>query len=172
MNVHLKVAKMNKLFHTTLVGFIFSGAIITASIAQSEQIETNKAVVKKYFEEAVNQRKVELVDELFDVAYLSVLLDAGGKEGRGTEPLKNFLPYLFEAFPDIHFQLEHLVAEGDKVVAHSKTTGTHKSEFWGYPASNNLLEIHEIFIFTLKEGKIISGHLLTDMKNLHDQLSK
>ncbi len=144
----------------------------THSGIHTEPVEENKALVRKYFEEAVNNRKVELVDEIFDENYHSVLLDSGEAEGTGSHQIKNFLPYLFEAFPDIHFELVNLIGEGDKVVAHSRTTGTHKAEFWGYPATYNPIVIHEIFIFTVKNGKIVSNQRLADLKSLFEQLGK
>ena len=56
---------------------------------------------------------VALVDELFAPDYVNHMMP-GGREG-----FKQFLPMLRSAYPDLkfHYSIEHLIAEGDYVVA-------------------------------------------------------
>jgi len=76
-------------------------------------IEQNKAVVRRFIESALNDLDTALVDELFAPDYVNHMMP-GGREG-----FKKFLPMLGSAFPDlkIHYHIEHLIAEGDYVVA-------------------------------------------------------
>jgi predicted SnoaL-like aldol condensation-catalyzing enzyme len=75
--------------------------------------EQNKAVVRRFIETGLNNLDVALVDELFAPDYVNHLMP-GGREG-----FKQFLPMLRSAFPDLkfHYRIEHLIAEGDYVVA-------------------------------------------------------
>jgi len=137
----------------------------------AQHISENKAVVRQYFELVINQQKPDLLREIFAEDYLFHSLEDGSK-GRGLEGLEDFLPYFFKAFPDIHYTIEEIVAEGDQVVVQAKARGTHKGEFMGYPPSNNKINVSEVFFYTLKKGKIIENRRLIDLFNLYQQLSK
>lgn len=137
------------------------------AFCQSE--EANKKVVRRYFEEVVNQRKIELLKDIYAENYLFTnLLDGGTNQG--IKQLYEFLPYMFKAVPDVRFKVDILVAENDQVVAVCTATGTHKGEFFGFPASGNTLEVKEIFIYTLKEGKIISNNGMLNLMGMQEQL--
>jgi predicted SnoaL-like aldol condensation-catalyzing enzyme len=75
--------------------------------------EQNKAVVRRFIEEVFNNQNLALVDELFAPDYVNHLAP-GGREG-----FKEFFTMLSSAFPDFkyHASIEHLIAEGDYVVA-------------------------------------------------------
>ena len=75
--------------------------------------EQNKAVVRRFIEEMLTNQNAALVDELFAPDYVNHMIP-GGREG-----FKQFLPMLPSAFPDLkmHNSIEHLIAEGDYVVA-------------------------------------------------------
>ena len=75
--------------------------------------EQNKAVVRRFIEGALNNLDAALVDELFAPDYVNHLVPGG------REAFKQFLPMMRSAFPDLKFHnsIEHLIAEGDYVVA-------------------------------------------------------
>ena len=75
--------------------------------------EQNKAVVRRFIESTLNDLDTALVDELFAPDYVNHLMP-GGREG-----FKQFFTVLSSAFPDLklHYSVEHLIAEGDYVVA-------------------------------------------------------
>jgi len=132
--------------------------------------ESNKVVVRRYFEEIINKQKPELLTEVFSQDYFFHSLE-DGYENRGIKQLQDFLPYFFKAFPDLHYTIHQIVAEADKVVVHVTASGTQKGEFWGYPAANNKIKISEVFFFTLNDNKIIENRRLADMFNLDKQLA-
>ncbi len=84
-------------------------------------IEQNKAVVRRFIEMSLNNMDAALVDELVAPDYVNHLMP-GGREG-----FKQFLPMLRSAFPDLkfHSNIEHLIAEGDYVVARITYHYTH-----------------------------------------------
>ena len=75
--------------------------------------EQNKAVVRRFIEEILTNQNAALVDELFAPDYVNHLVPGG------REAFKQFFPMMRSAFPDlkIHNSIEHLIAEGDYVVA-------------------------------------------------------
>ena len=137
--------------------------------ANAQETTKNKEVVRRYFEELINQQRPEIFREIYAEDYLFHNLE-NGQEQRGLTGFEAFLPYFFKAFPDIHYTIDQMVAEGDKVVVQVTARGTHMGEFWGYPASNNKIHLSEVFFYTLRDGKIIENRRLIDMATLDKQL--
>ena len=115
----------------------------------SQNISGNKQVVTRYFEEVVNKQRIELLREIYSDDYFFHSLE-DGSEAKGIKGLEDFLPYFFKAFPDIHYTIDQIIAEGDKVVVQVTVTGTHKGEFWGHQPSNNKIKISEVFFLHLE----------------------
>ena len=96
--------------------------------------EQNKAVVRRFLEQILNTMDIALVDEVFAPDYVNHLVPGG------RESFKQFFPMLSSAFPDLkfHYSVEHLIAEGDYVVARitfhftnagKEATGSDLSEY-------------------------------------------
>jgi predicted ester cyclase len=92
-------------------------------------IEPNKTLVRRSFEEVMNKGELGIMDEIFgpDVLFQASPLP----ETRGREAYKQVVTAIRSAFPDIHYTVELLVAEGDTVVARWRTTATQQGEFLG-----------------------------------------
>jgi predicted SnoaL-like aldol condensation-catalyzing enzyme len=75
--------------------------------------EQNKAVVRRFIEEILTSQNAALVDELVAPDYVNHFVPGG------REAFKQFFTVLSSAFPDLelHYSVEHLIAEGDYVVA-------------------------------------------------------
>ncbi len=68
-----------------------------------------------------------------------------------------------DAFPDFRMEIVDLIAEGDKVVAHFKCSGTHQGEWRGNPPSGRSFSgIDEVYIFTVRAGKLAAAFALED----------
>src|SRR5690348_17188737 len=81
--------------------------------------EENKALIRRFNEEAFNGHSVEAIARFLGPSFVS---------------RQNFAR-LFTAFPDFHRTKEATIAEGDKVVARYTVTGTHQGEYMGVPAT-------------------------------------
>jgi predicted ester cyclase len=91
--------------------------------------ETNKAIVRRFYEEVFNRRKVELIDELIHEPFINN--DLTPVSARDRASLKQFIVTLTAAFPNHHHQILDLIAEGDKVVMRCMFTGKHQGIFPG-----------------------------------------
>jgi steroid delta-isomerase-like uncharacterized protein len=75
------------------------------------------------------------------------------------------------AFPDIHHNIEDVVAEGaDKVAIRMNVTGTHKGEFQGVPQSGKKGSITSMDFFTIIDGKFVEHWVTADMMGLMQQI--
>jgi len=156
-----------------LVSVVVSTTFIPSTFAQSNisEVQRNKEVVKKYFEVVVNDRKLELLDDLFHQDRFYFDWDTGERE-EGLDQLKAFLPIMYNGMPDIISSVEEIIAEDNKVMVKINFRGTHLGEFWGFPPSGNSINVNEAFIFYLRDGKIFSTTRVIDMKVLESQLKK
>lgn len=138
----------------------------------SQNLEANKAIARRYFDEIINQKKASLVDSIFDKDYHLHGLESGS-EGKSSDEVKNFLPSLYKAFPDIHYTISDMIAEKDKVVVIAQANGTQKEEIFGIkPTNGKLANLSEIFIFRIYNNKIIEGWRQVDLYNLFKRLKE
>ncbi len=91
--------------------------------------EANKSVIRRYFEEVWNNKNLALIDELAASTYVDH--DPYNPDVRGPEGLRQLVTKYQTAFPDLHFTIEDLLADGDKVVARVAWKGTHKGTLEG-----------------------------------------
>lgn len=100
--------------------------------------EQNKTNNRRLFDEAFNQGKVAVLDEVCAPNY--VLHDPTGPIP-GAEGFKQFVGMYRAAFPDLHISLENEVAEGDMVVVRWVARGTHGGELMGIPATGKPITV-------------------------------
>jgi steroid delta-isomerase-like uncharacterized protein len=87
--------------------------------------------------------------------------------------LANFKAFVAEfrkAFPDLKVQVEDLVAEGDKVVARVRLTGTHKGDFHGAPPTGKSFSIEFVDVIRLVDGKFVEHWGVADELSMMQQL--
>lgn len=130
------------------------GALPTATApTTSTSIEENEAIVGRYFNEVLNQEKLNVIDEIMADNF-SLHIPTLPEPIRGPEGMKQFVTGLRSGFPDIQFTVERQIAEADKVAARWFITGTHKGEFLGIPPTGNKVEDQGVDIFIIFGGKI------------------
>jgi predicted ester cyclase len=97
--------------------------------------------VRRLVEEVVNQRNLDVLDEVADA-------EIAAAARRWVGPFR-------ESFPDFTMQVVDLIAEGDKVVAQFKCSGTHEGEWQGRAPTGRRFEgIDEIYIFRIEGGRL------------------
>ena len=128
----------------------------------------NKALVRRLFEEGMNERKAEIFNEFVAPNFINHDLP-GPTPGPGGF-LQSFA--MFEAgFPDLQVHLDEvLAAEDDKVITRSHWTGTHKGEFMGVPASGASVEVNFIDIWRIENGLLAESWVRMDFLSLMQQV--
>jgi len=74
------------------------------------------------------------------------------------------------AFPDLSVNIEEIYAVDNKVIARLMTEGTQVGELEGFPTPGNTYKISSIYIFTIKDGKIVEIRADADMLGFYQQL--
>ena len=145
-------------------------ALFTFSIAfgQSDKEAANSALMKRFYEEVVNQGNLDLMDELISEDFVEHEEAPGMQAGR--EGVKEFFTMFRQAFPDLKFTVKDHVAKGDKVWSYITITGTQKGDFMGVPASGKKIDIAGFDIVRFKDGKAVEHWGLTDSMKMMEQI--
>ncbi len=130
----------------------------------------NKLIATKYFEEVINQQKVELIPQLFSEKFKYYDMHTFKETEDNLESFKKIMQGFFRAFPDTHYSINNMIAEGDKVFVEIVFSATHKGDFMGIKATNKLIKISECYLMILKQGKIVESRRLIDFSAFFDQL--
>ena len=128
-----------------------------------------KAVVKRFFDEAINQRKLEILDEIIAPDFRGCILEYE-QTSCTREELKQMLAGVFVAFPDYDQTIHDWIVDGEKVVARWTTTGTHQGPYNGIPATGKVIHEHGIDIFRVVEGQIIEHWVEVDVLGIYRQM--
>jgi len=131
--------------------------------------EANKSIVDRYFNEIMNQGSLKAIDELMApnfAFHIPTLPDPV----RGPEGMKQFVTGLRNGFPDAKFTPEYLIADGPRIAARYKMTGTHQGRFLGAPASGNFVKDAGTDLFHLRGGRIVTVWVAEDALGLLEQM--
>jgi predicted ester cyclase len=90
----------------------------------SEEEGKNKELIKSFIDEVFNKHNLAAIDK-----YHSANLTNGS--GKTSESFKKSLAALLSGFPDLHANIEHILAENDFILVFLNFDGTHKGQFEG-----------------------------------------
>ena len=79
-------------------------------------------------------------------------------------------PPLFSAFPDWHWEMRHLVVDGDYTALHFTVTGTQRGTFQGIEATGRRVTTSEFTLYRVEDGKFAEVWDLTDMDAVMRQI--
>jgi predicted ester cyclase len=133
--------------------------------------EENKALVRRYIEVVWNQRNIAILDELFAPNYQRYIsataapLSSKGQRQRITG--------FHTAFPNLHFTIENLFAEGDRVTFRATLRGTHQGPFPGLQGrapTGKQVTISVLDVVRVEGGKFVEHWGGPDLLDLLQQL--
>ena len=134
--------------------------------------EENKAIARRYWEELWNTGNLASIDEILAPDY--VFHDGAGVVSRGTERIKRASPIFRTAFPDLHFVLEDVCADENKVIVRWTAHGTHRGDIAlasrHLPPTGKQVTFFGIDIFHITGGKIGEAWRSWDRLGLLQQL--
>jgi steroid delta-isomerase-like uncharacterized protein len=130
--------------------------------------DDNKALVRRWMEEAINRKNINVVDELMSPDYVSHV--PGMPDLHGPDGEKQFDSMFNTAFPDGVISIEHEVAEGDFVALHLSYRGTHQGEMMGIPPTGTQITMAGMHLCRIADGKIVEAWAMPDMLGMLQQL--
>lgn len=131
--------------------------------------ETNKAQFRRTYEEMFNQGNLAIVEELIAPDFLNHEVPPG-MNNRGPESMRRVVMMLRTAFPDLHFTIEELVAEGDTVAGRVTLSGTHQGPFMGMAPTGRSVQQVSMHFVRFRDGKGIEHRVVRDDLSMMRQL--
>jgi steroid delta-isomerase-like uncharacterized protein len=80
----------------------------------------------------------------------------------GHDGIRRAIERLRVGFPDWGEHIDDMVIDDDRVAVRYHSTGTHLGTFAGMPASGRRIEIDELSIFRIKDGRVVEQWCLND----------
>jgi predicted ester cyclase len=176
-----KEKPVNKLFVAVLVlltaiGIVMvknnDGAAATStqviksdSTVVSDQIETNKLLAHRFFEEIVGGGRLALIDEIITSDAIDRTQKTPGRDG-----FRQHVIWFRTAFPDMKITITDLISEGGRVVVYWTIEGTHKGEFWGVQPTGRKINARAISIIKVKKDQIVEYDVRPDSLGILMQL--
>lgn len=134
-------------------------------------LEHNRKLIQRYFNEVWNEGNVDALDELLTPDYVNH--SPGIPNPRpGPADLKPIVLAMRGAIADLHYQILDLVTAEDKVMAYVRMTGTHTGELFGIPASGRPIDVRQMQIEWICDGRIWQHWRLTDELSLLRQIGQ
>jgi len=135
----------------------------TATTSTQSNIEAQQA-----FGDAVNSGKLDLLDNL--VAPDSVDNDPAPGQGAGPQGFKDFFAEMRSAFPDLHIEVAHLVADENNVSFAYTLTGTHEGPLMGHEATGKKISVRGMQISRFENGLLVERWGSSDQLGMLQQL--
>lgn len=131
--------------------------------------EQNKTQVRNFVEEVWNKGNFEAVDKYF-AADFTDYNPAIPNQPQGAAGARQVFMAFKSAFPDLHFTIEDILVEGDKVVWRWSSTGTNTGSLMGMPPTHKKATIGGIEIYRIAGGKMAERWGNFDQLGLLQQL--
>jgi steroid delta-isomerase-like uncharacterized protein len=130
--------------------------------------EINKESIRRCTEEVFNKGNLSVIPEVFASEFIDHTPD--GQVFQGLENLKRVTEMSLRAFPDMHYTIEDLFAEGDKVAVRYTYTGTSKGEMMGMAPTGKSFNISVTYLCHMEDGKQKEVWGYIDMLTWYKQL--
>ncbi len=131
--------------------------------------EDNKALVRRYCEEAWNKHNPAVVDQIYATDFVDRSPDIPGIP-HTRDGLKQFMGVYLRAFPDANMTIDDQLVDGDRVVTRWTGRGTQTGQFMEMPPSGKKVAVPGVQINRFSGGKIVEEWTLFDQLGMLQQL--
>lgn len=126
-------------------------------MADNDDLQRNKQVVRRLVDEVMNGGHLDVIDEIY--------------APKLAEAERGWIAPFLASFPDTRMEIVELIAEGDRVVGRFKCSGTHLGEWRGHaPTGRRFSRIDEVGIFRIEGGRIAHAWSIEDTLRRLEQL--
>lgn len=130
---------------------------------------TAARVVTRYFEEAWNQGRVDVLDELLTEDYVNHSPSIPNPRPGPTD-LKPIIRAMRAGITNLHYEILDMVATPEKVAAYVRLTGRHTGPLFGIAPTGRAIDVRQMQIEWLRDGRICQHWRVTDERTLLQQL--
>jgi len=127
--------------------------------------------VRTLWRDAFNGRGLDALDAVTAPGFVNRNALPGTPSG--PEGHRQVVERLWEAFPDAHFEIEHLACDGDTVICVGTMSGTHEGTLLGVPPTGRKVEWRQCHLYRFDEsGRAIEHDAIRDDVGLFRQFGE
>jgi steroid delta-isomerase-like uncharacterized protein len=134
-------------------------------------IDATRRLIERYFHEVWNEGNVDALDELLTADYINHSPSIPNPRP-GPADLKPIVTAMRAGLPDLHYSILDLVIAADRVAAYVRVTGTHTGTLFNMGPTGHRIDIPQMQIERIRDGRICEHWRLTDELALMRQLGK
>ena len=113
-----------------------------------------KTLILRFYDEVWSKGNLHVADEVFAPDYVRHDLRPSQAEP-GPEGQKRIAGDFRAAFPDLRFEIDLVVAEGDLVAARWTASGTHTGPWGGVAPTGRPVTFSGVNVFRIRDGKVV-----------------
>ncbi|MFN8281783.1 MAG: ester cyclase [Chitinophagales bacterium] len=170
----MKIWKHTRSTYLLLVLFLFTGTFFSACKQEKpDKAALTKANIKLYTEvwdQIINKGKLHLIN---DTNFTKDLVMHEGKlDVVGLDSARAYYANFITGFTNIHFTINAVFGDGDKIVKYWNFTGTHSGTFFGIERTGRAINIEGVTLVRMDNGKIAEERDFIDKLELMQQLGQ
>lgn len=134
--------------------------------------EEHKALIRRFYSEVFDKGNLDMIDEATTDGFVAHAPAEPGHDAESQDRarLKEEFSRNREAFPDLTFNVEDMVAEGDTVAVRWTATGTHEGQLMDLPPTGKEVTLKGMNFLRFEDGKIAEDWVIWDSMGLMQQL--
>jgi steroid delta-isomerase-like uncharacterized protein len=137
-------------------------------MSHMSETERNKELARLLMGQDISQGDESVAEVIIHPDFVDHTNPPGMQHG--LEGHKAIVRLFRTVFPDLQWEINDLIAEGDKVVARTTMRGTHRGDFFGIPPTGRKVEMPGVHIMRVADGRIIEHWGSNDDLSLMRQL--
>ena len=128
----------------------------------------NKALLRRFYKEVYVDWDMALADEVLSPRFTSHDWPNDGRTG--PQAFRDYYAAIRSAVPDARYEVDDLIAEGDRVVVRWTLLGTHQGDFGGIAATGRPIALKGIAIYRVDGGKLMERWVVSDLHGLLEDI--
>lgn len=131
----------------------------------------NKEALTAFYRKALTVNTETSPTEVLSKVLAGNFISYGSADSKGKEQLIGQVEFFWKLIPDLKWEPQEIINEGNRYVVRSIASGTPNGDFMGTPVNGTkLFTIMTIDIHTVENGQLQSVHHLEDWGTAMKQL--
>ena len=124
--------------------------------------QSNRELIVRHFDEIFNRGNLAFVEEAYTenaIIHDAILPNVPA----GPGGIRRYVRTYGEPVPDIHFEVQELIADGDTMAAQWIASGTQVGTLLGLPSTGRRVEASGVSVYRMEEGRIAEAWVYWDV---------
>lgn len=133
-----------------------------------ELAAANKKLGRRFYKVVYVDWNMSMVGEVLSPQFTSHDWPEGGPTG--PQAFRDYYSAIRSAVPDARYEVDDLIAEGDRIVVRWRLLGTHQDDFRGIAPTGRAIALKGIAIYRVDSGKLMERWVVSDLHGLLEEI--